>query len=389
MVYVILKLIMKCTYFLQSQCRSCNLLDKSYAETLNIKEEILKELFPNQSHKLKSTVGLSEVTGSRSKAKFAVFLQNDEVTFGVTSSEGVHRELESCGLHASGINALLGAIKIVLKKYQIVPYDIKTKRGELKFLLVSKSGEDASSELLLRFVLRSKESLDRLRIATADLLDLPFNIKVITANIQPTHQAIIEGDEEIILSTDQVIVHQFDEFQLALGARSFFQVTPEIAKRLYGAVAESISQDSPKSLIDLYCGVGAFSFYASRWCEDVTGVEISKEAIDCAKVSIKLNASNIKFHAMDVEEFLIGETKKFDAVIINPPRRGLNSVIINKINEISPEFIYYSSCNAETLARDYLEFKNNYEISSMQIFDMFPYTTHFETLMCLSRKKLS
>lgn len=379
---------MKCSYFLQSHCLSCNLLDKSYGETLLLKEEELKKIFVNSPFLLKPTIGLEQVPATRSKAKFAVFLQNDEITFGFTKSDGTYRELEACGLHAEGINSLLAMVKEILKKYQIIPYDISTKKGELKYLLISKSGESSSSEFLLRFVLRSKESLDRLKKATQELMDLPLSIKVITANIQPIHQAIIEGDEEIVLSDDLVIIHQFDEFQLALGARSFFQVTPRIAKKLYGAVADSISQDNPKSLIDLYCGVGAFSFYASRWCEDVTGVEISKEAIDCAKASVKLNMSNIQFHAMDVEAFLKGQSKKFDAVIVNPPRRGLNSVIIDKIKGISPEFIYYSSCNAETLARDFSELQSDYEIKSMQIFDMFPYTSHFETLMCLFRKKI-
>ena len=380
-------IIMKCSYFLQSHCRSCNLLDKSYAETITFKEDELKRIFKQRPFYLIPTIKLGKVEQSRSKAKFAVFYDNNsEITFGFTTSDGGHRELESCGLHVEGINNLLPELKKILVKYQIIPYDIKNKKGELKFVLISKSCKSSTNEFLLRFVLRSKESLDRLKKATLDILDLPFKIKVITANIQPIHQAIIEGDEEVVLTNDRVIIHQFDEFQLALGARSFFQVTPQVAKGLYGALAERISLDNPQSLIDLYCGVGAFAFYASRWCEDVTGVEISDAAIECAMTSVKLNMSNIKFYAMDVEKYLNQQVKKFEAVIVNPPRRGLNSAIIKNILDINPKYIYYSSCNAETLARDYLEFESYYDIISMQIFDMFPYTSHFETLMCLSKK---
>lgn len=379
---------MKCTYFLQSECRSCNLLDKSYSDTLHEKEKALKKFFVEYpAVLLKSSVGLEKIEESRSKAKFAVFSKNEELTFGFTNSDGTHQELESCILHAEGINAILPTIKTLLSKYQIAPYDLKTKKGELKYLLITKSAEAGNSLFLLRFVLRSKEALDRLKKLSAELIEGSSCVKVVTANIQPVHQAIIEGEEEIILSNDSLIIHQFDEFQLALGARSFFQVTPEIAKRLYGAVADCIRRDNPKSLIDLYCGVGAFSFYASRWCEDVTGVEISKEAIESAKTSVKLNMSNIQFHADDVEAYLLRNQKKFDAVIVNPPRRGLNAVIIDRLLALEPEFIYYSSCNAETMARDFQLLKNHYEIGSMQIFDMFPYTAHFETLMCLTKKK--
>jgi len=362
-------------------------LDKSYADSLFLKESELKKLFPQNNLLIKPTVALiHKVEGSRSKAKFSVFMENNEITFGLYRSDGTPGELELCPLHASGINELLPPLKSILKKYQIIPYDLKSKTGELKYLLLSKSGENDSVEFLLRFVLRSKECLDRLKKAVAEIQAISPMIKVITANIQPIHQAILEGDEELILTSDSAIIHQFDEFKLALGARSFFQVTPQIAKSLYNAVADSVSVNAPKSLIDLYCGVGAFSFFASRYCSNITGVEISKEAIACAKNSATQNGSQINFVAMDVEEYLSKSLQKFEAVLVNPPRRGLNSSIIKLIEEIAPEYIYYSSCNAVTMARDFSELEGKYQIQSLQIFDMFPYTSHYETLMCLIRK---
>jgi 23S rRNA (uracil747-C5)-methyltransferase len=271
----------------------------------------------------------NDCSGSRSKAKFAVFYEGDQITFGFTTKEGSGKALETCPLHFAGINDLLPVLKNLLNKYQIIPYDLKTKRGELKYLLISKSSE----EFLVRFVLRSKESMDRLRKLSLELGQKLPEVKVVTANIQPIHQAIIEGEEEIILTEQKVIIHKFDEFQLALGARSFFQVTPEIARRLYDAISKEVREDKPISLIDLYCGVGAFSFYANRWCEDVTGVEISKEAIACAKESVLINESKIDFHALDVEDYLKTNPRKFAAVLVNPPRRGLNSNIIGFIKK--------------------------------------------------------
>lgn len=363
------------------------MLDKSYADTLRLKEHELQTLFPQHLAQIKPTIALpGDATGSRNKAKLAVFSDNNQITFGYYQQDGSTRELENCPLHAEGLNALLPHIRDILNRHKIIPYSFTSKSGELKYLLISASGEGNDAEFLLRFVLRSKESLHRLRKATTEMLALSSSIKVITANIQPIHQAIIEGEEEIVLNDNSVIIHSFDEFKLALGARSFFQVTPFIAKALYNSVANAIALDSPASLIDLYCGVGAFSFYASRYCSDITGVEISKEAIDCARQSTNLNQTNVNFVAMDVEEYLKTSDKKFDAVLVNPPRRGLNSSIINMIKTISPKFIYYSSCNAKTLSRDFAEMQDLYEIKSLQIFDMFPYTSHYETLMCLVKK---
>lgn len=374
---------MKCSYFQNHNCNSCELLDKSYVETIELKMSGLKRLFPEESSKFKNPITLSSgCAGSRSKAKLAVFSLNEEMHFGFYNKDGAPKVLESCLLHSEGINDLLPVIKTVLKKYQIATYDLKTKKGEIKYVLISKS----TDEFLVRFVLRSKESLDRLKKGALELGSINPKVKVITANIQPVHQAIIEGDEEILLTNEKVIIHQFDEFKLALGARSFFQVTPEIAKKLYDTLSLEVKHDQPKSLIDLYCGVGAFSFYASRWCKEVCGVEISKEAIECAKTSVELNKSNIDFYAMDVEDYLKKNPNRFEAVLVNPPRRGLNSAIIENIKRINPEYIYYSSCNAETMQRDYQELEKSYEIKSLQLFDMFPYTSHYETLMCLKRR---
>lgn len=373
---------MKCLYFQSAHCRSCTLLNKSYESTLEQKKSHLAGLFPEHHHKIQNVIALGAVEGSRVKAKLAAFSVNGEMRFGFYDSAGNPKELETCPLHDIRLNALLPALKNFLNACNVVSYDLKTKKGELKYVLLSSS----EKEILVRFVLRSKESLDRVKKAVPELQKAHPQIAVVTANIQPAHAAILEGDEEIILSEQKVIWHKFDEFELALGARSFFQVTPEIARKLYGLLSEKIKEDKPQSLIDLYCGVGAFSFYSSRACKNITGVEISRDAIECAKISNEKNGKNISFISLDVEDYLQKTTEVFDAVLVNPPRRGLNSKIISSIKKMQPQFIYYSSCNAETMQRDFLELQDHYEVRDMNLFDMFPFTEHYETFMCLVRK---
>ncbi len=374
---------MHCEYFVKKNCHSCSLLDQSLESTLTQKEQSLRKLFASFTPKYHASIALDKVEHSRTKAKLACFLIDGVLTFGfVDSSLGLH-ELESCPLHTQGINELLPVLKKYLFKYAIPAYDLKTKKGELKFVIISKS--TGENEFLVRFVVRSKESLDRLKKMAKELINELPQIKVVSANIQPEHKAIVEGEEEIVLTDKAWIIHQFDEFKLALGARSFFQVTPEIAKKLYFQVSEQIKMDRPASVLDLFCGVGAFAFYASKWCQRVFGVEISKEAIECAKHSVELNGKKINFEAYDVEEFLLKNQEQFEAVIVNPPRRGLNEKIIDQIFSINPKFIYYSSCNAETLLLDTNKLTSRYELKSLQIFDMFPHTHHYETLAVFHR----
>jgi 23S rRNA (uracil747-C5)-methyltransferase len=378
---------MDCHWFKTKHCLSCELLEYSYADTLRMKEAKLTNLLPQVTNLLGPTVGLSAlVENSRNKAKLAVFFKDEEIQFGFYDSSLNFKVLEDCSLHMFELNEMLPIIKNKLKDHKIIPYSVKDKKGELKYLILSKS--ESHDEMLLRFVLRSKESLDRLKKMAKELqAELPL-IKVITANLQPEHKAILEGDEEIVLSECSHILNKFGDINLTLGPRSFFQVTPEIAGKLYETVSFFVRDLKVNSFLDLFCGVGAFSFFAAQYCPKVFGVEISKEAIDCANSSILLNnvCGEIKFEALDVEEFLKIKKEKFDAILVNPPRRGLNTSIIKNILENSPRIILYSSCNAETLARDLDLLKSDYDISHTQIFDMFPFTEHFETLMILSRK---
>lgn len=373
---------MKCSYFQSSLCRSCTLLDKSYVSTLQEKKNHLESLFPDQAGKISGVTGLQTAEGSRNKAKLAAFSIGEELHFGYYNGAGAPVELEKCPLHDRRLNDLLPRLKTFFQEAKVESYNLETKKGELKYVLLSVS----EKEILARFVLRSKESLDRIRKLIPSLqADCP-DVAVVTANIQPLHAAILEGDEEIILTEKQVIWHQFDEFKLALGARSFFQVSPEIARKLYSTVAAKLQEDRPASLMDLYCGVGAFSFYASRSVPLITGVEISSEAIACARLSAQENKKSLSFKALDVEEYLKSTEDRFEAVLVNPPRRGLNSTIVKSLLSMKPAFIYYSSCNAETMQKDFLELKDQYDLLDLQIFDMFPYTGHYETLMCLVRK---
>jgi 23S rRNA (uracil747-C5)-methyltransferase len=378
---------MKCHDFLLKNCLSCDLLSLTYASAVKVKEDQLNSLFPEYLAVVKDVVVCTDGTEeTRNKAKLAVSLRDGDIEFGFYENAIQFKKLENCPLHARPINESLTIIKNLLVAHNIIPYDLISKKGELKYVLITYSL--SSNELLIRFVIRSKESLDRLKKMSINLIQMNPIISVVTANIQPIHQAILEGEEEIILTEKDYITHSFDHQFLFQGARSFFQTNSKMALHLYQAFEKELKRFKVSSLLDLYCGVGAFSFYAQRTCKRVVGIEISKEAIKYANLAkVKNECSHLDFFALDAEEFLNKNSEHFDAIVVNPPRRGLNQQIINQLIHLSPEYIFYSSCNVETLERDWQSLKNHYLITSLQIFDMFPYTHHFETLMILSKQK--
>ena len=322
----------------------------------------------------------------RNKAKLAVAFIENEIEFGFYNHNRQFKKLEDCPLHAAAINAVLVTLKQQLSIYNIIPYDVILKKGELKYLLITHS--DSKNELLIRFILRSSEAVPRLKKLAADLLILNPAIKVITANIQAVHQAILEGEEEIILTDNDCITHHFDPYFLFQGPRSFFQTNSSMALRLYQHFQQELSLLPVHSFLDLYCGVGAFSFFAAKYCSTVQGVEISDAAIHYANKAREINrCTGLNFQTMDVEIFLRQQqSAHYDAIMVNPPRSGLNETIVAELLRLAPAWLFYSSCNIETLHRDISRLELQYEIRSLQIFDMFPYTSHFETLALLSLK---
>lgn len=377
---------MDCKAYNEFRCRSCQYLDRSYEASLKAKEEHLFSLFQKEALiGYESPFKLEEVAASRNKAKLSVALVNDEICFGLFSRDQKFTSVEDCPLHVIGINDFLICLRPLLHDYKIVPYDLQSRSGELKYVILTKS--ESTNEILCRFVLRSKESLDRLRKLAEKLFQENQGL-VITANIQPIHSATLEGDEEIILTTKKTIEHHYQNIILELGAKSFFQVTSNVAQNLYQTIASFFQNNPIESMLDLYCGVGAFSLYTAPYVKRAVGVEISAEAINMARINARRNQfSHLNYYSTDVVHFWTSiPDDYFDLILVNPPRSGVGEKSINEILKLKPKFIAYSSCNALTLKRDFDLIDKSYQTIYTRIFDMFPYTSHYETLMIFKKR---
>jgi 23S rRNA (uracil747-C5)-methyltransferase len=309
----------------------------------------------------------------------------DNPIIGIATPERASQDLVDCKLSAPSITSLLRSLSSVITKYNLTPYDIKQRRGELKYLIITSTLD--SSQGILRFVLRSSESVARIRKAIPEIQrEFPW-IKVISCNIQPIPAAILEGPEEIILTEAKTVRENFSGIPLYFAPQSFMQVTPAIAQELYKTAAAIIASTAPQTVLDLFCGVGGFSLSASKHCKYLMGVEISQQAIDCAnKSALESGINNAKFIAQDVETFIAdNKSIKPGLIITNPPRRGLSEAVIEFFKNTAPETIIYSSCNPETFIRDLCLLGTSFRLDSITPFDMFPMTEHWEVLGILTR----
>ena len=371
-----------CGYYDQGICQSCRLIETDYSDQLKAKEAKLTQalnipLLPSVN---------SQTQGFRNKAKLTVTGSLDQPIIGLWGEDSLDlgREILNCPLHHPVINSILADLPDFIRATKLVPYQIKDKKGELKGVILYHSAR--SNETYLRFVLRSKESLDRIKKHLPLLQNKYPHLSCISANIQPVPHAILEGEEEIILSEKNYIEHELEGIKLKIGPKGFVQTNQTVAEKLYVAASSWMGELGIKRFAEVFSGQGAFSFFAARSVNEAIGFEIDSDAVKVANnTAMTLGLSHLKFISKDAAE--IGtELKNFspDLVLVNPPRRGLG-LSLPLFKEGYP-YLIYSSCSAETLIKDLKDLRDVYEIKRAQIFDMFPHTEHFETLVLLQRR---
>ncbi|MBS0628130.1 MAG: 23S rRNA (uracil(1939)-C(5))-methyltransferase RlmD [Verrucomicrobia bacterium] len=168
---------------------------------------------------------------------------------------------------------------------------------------------------------------------------------------------------------------------------SFLQNHAEQSSRIYLRLL-SLLQDSTK-ILDLYCGIGVSTLLLAKAGKQVTGIEINPEAIRVAKENALLNnLSSVSFFCSSVDSSTenLMNTCLPDALLVNPPRTGLDPIVKQAFTHPCLKKIVYVSCHPPTLARDlsYLQ-QIGFSLQSVESFDMFPQTTHVETIACLTR----
>jgi len=381
----------ECAYYRAGSCSSCGLLANSPGTRLEAKLALFRSTL--QSFNLGHVTTNPPVTvkhpwHSRHKVKMSVSGSTTDPVIGITRQDTTSIDLVDCALSAAPIASLLHYLRTLISTYSLTPYDIERRTGELKHIIVMTTSND--DQAIVRFILRSSEAISRLSKAVGPMQKAFPWITAVSANIQPLPAAILEGPDETILTENAYIREHFGSLPLYLAPQSFMQVTPEIAKKLYQHASEFVLKIKPSTLLDLFCGVGGFSLSVAPQCGEVIGVELSAQAIECARRSAQeLGYANVSFHAYDVDKFLATTfpLRNPEVVLVNPPRRGLSAATIAYLHRVTPIHILYSSCNPETFCRDVQNLSSHYEIEQVTPFDMFPMTKHWEVFGVLNKRK--
>ncbi|SMQ63253.1 23S rRNA m(5)U-747 methyltransferase [Devosia lucknowensis] len=371
---------MQCGYFDSGVCRSCTAMGTSYRAQLDAKLSHLRDLLKPWPEATWLPPMPSSPSAFRNKAKMVVGGTTERPTLGILDATRHGIDLTGCGILLPGLTAAFPAIASFIGQARITPYDVPSRKGELKNVLLTESPEGA---MMLRFVLRSTEPLGRIGKHLPGLLtDLP-QLSVVTANLLPEHKAVLEGDEEVPLY-GETLAMRLDDVVLHLRPASFFQTNTPIAVGLYRQAREWIEEVGAHNVLDLYCGVGGFALHVAAPGRRVHGIELSAAAVESARLSAaEAGLLDVTFSVGDATA--LEALEGLDAVIVNPPRRGLGANLCAMLDASGVETVIYSSCNATTLAAD-IAAMPAFRPARVRLFDMFPQTDHYEAMVLLQRR---
>lgn len=373
---------MLCHHFDAGRCRSCSWLGLPYDAQLVDKRRTVEELLAGHRGLDWREPVASAQLGFRNKAKMVVSGTADEPTLGILDPAGGGVDLRDCPLHTPGIRAALPVLAGFVRRARLTPYDVPARRGELKHLLVTESPD---GELMVRFVLRSQEPVARIRKHLPGLCEALPALAVASVNLQPEHKAILEGDREILLTEQETLTMRVAGLDLHLRPQSFFQTNTAMAAELYERGRAWVAEVGPATVWDLYCGVGGFALAVAGAGVEVTGIEVSREAVASATLSAaEAGLPRVRFEAGDATAYALAATAPPDLVVVNPPRRGIGSELAGWLEASGVRHVLYSSCNARTLAQDLARMPSLRPVRG-QLLDMFPNTAHYEVLMLLER----
>ncbi|MFC7406639.1 23S rRNA (uracil(747)-C(5))-methyltransferase RlmC [Georgenia alba] len=372
---------MRCSYFDAGECRSCTLMGRPYADQLAEKQRHCAGILDDPGIDWLPPVASAE-DGYRNRAKMVVTGTVEAPRLGILGADGHGVDLTGCGVCSPGLRATFPVLSRFITTARLTPYDVPRRRGELKYLLLTESPD---GRVMLRFVLRTDEALPRIRKHLATLLTELPQLAVVTANLQPEHKAVLEGEREIPLTDADSLRVRAGDVDLHVLPKSFFQTNTAIASALYRQGRDWIREVAPATVWDLYCGVGGFALHGAGPGRTVTGIEISPEAITAAERSRDAaRLTGVSFVAGDATAYAVAAPTPPDLVVVNPPRRGIGPELSGWLETSGVRHVIYSSCYAPSLGRD-LAAMPSLRPRKARLLDMFPQTRHYEVITLLER----
>ena len=375
-------------------CGGCTYQSMSYEAQLNMKEAQVKKILDVvcSDYEFEGITGSPITTGYRNKMEFSF---GDEEKDGPLAL-GMHRrgsfydvvKVDGCRIVDEDFRKILVATNEYFGDKGLKFYHKMRHEGYLRHLLVRKAKK--TGEILVDLVTTTQVAFDLTEYTELIKgLDYEGELVGILHTSNDSLSDVVANDTTEILYGRDFITEELLGLRFKITPFSFFQTNSLGAEVLYDKVRSYVGSVDNKTVFDLYSGTGTIAQILAPVAKKVVGVEIIEEAVEAAKVNAGLNGlSNCEFIAGDVLKVIGDLTDKPDIIILDPPRDGIHPKAIGHIIDFGVDNIVYVSCKPTSLARDLEIFEDRgYKMVKACCVDMFPATSHCETVCLLSRIK--
>lgn len=376
---------------LQKICGGCQLQFIDYDYQLQLKKEIVEDAMKsiaNLDIEIRNPIPSPEIYKYRHKVQYPI--SQTKVSKRILA--GYYKQksheiinIKHCPIQPEVGDNIIEFIRNSAFDYGISGYNEKKHSGDLRHVVLRISA--ATDKVLVTLVINSTKIFDRLKDFSQNIYDNFKEVSGVCVNFNSGKTNVILGkNTELVVGKDFVKERILDK-TFRIGPNTFFQINPKSAENIFSFVKEYIKSNFVQpTILDAYAGVTSFGISVSDVCKKVVSVEENKEAVNFAQETISANEiNNIELHNMDTQKFLEKEIqtkkRKFDAIILDPPRKGCSEKSLDYAIQTCKGKIIYVSCNPATLARDlkYLVAKGA-KVEFIQPFDMFCHTYHIENV---------
>ena len=382
------------------RCGGCTMQQVSYEQQLEYKWNKVKNCLQRigkmenvEAIMEKPAYGMNNPFHYRNKAQFPVGRdKNGDVVIGFYAGRSHNIiDTESCVIGAPVNDQIVAIVRSFIEDNHISTYDEETGRGLVRHILIRVGF--TTKEIMVCLVTNGNK-LPHSEILIDELVKVDGMTSIcLNVNMENTNRIL--GDKCITLWGQSYITDYIGDIKYQISPLSFYQVNPVQTNVLYNKALEYADLSGDETVWDMYCGIGTISLFLAQKAKKVYGVEIVPQAIDDARHNAEINGiTNAEFFVGKAEEVVPdiykkgGDGSHADVVVVDPPRKGCDQVLLDTLVHMAPERIVYVSCDPATLARDVkILQEKGYEAKKVAVVDQFCHSGHVETVVKLSLKK--
>ena len=377
------------------ECGGCQTMHIEYNKMCDYKRDAVVEAITRytklnaRSFEIKKTFGMSNPYNYRYKSQLTASSQFDKLGLGlIKPNSNKVTIIDSCQTQAELVNKINQEVVEILNKYSFTPYDPKTQKGDIRNVVVRVSHYNQEAQVTLVYAYNKLDA--KLRKVAKDIIKIEHVVSVAKSYHDTFDDGLIIQKECVVLEGKKTITETIGKYKFELSPESFFQLNPVQTENLYDFVMKAAKLSRKENVLDLYCGAGTIGIYMSKMANKIIGVEVNSKAVENAIENAKRNnVKNAEYYAGTVYEVLPQLAQKninVDVLVCDPPRMGLGRDVCKMILDNEFKRVVYVSCNPATLAKDLDLLSKKYNVKYIQPVDMFPNTSHVESITLLVRK---